>query len=196
MPSHSNKCLSNWNSGEPCDCIVGEPPAASPGDLQADLYTRHPDGFRRVGDLFFVPCPDTSSDPARLTHAPDRADRLAPNGGDSGRSNGITDRVTCSCGGVMFGDGNAHTSACPAFEGIRPRATSPGVDVLATLDRAQALVNDLSKGTKRWTMCVPPQADDPDMLLSGAFTDAKELIQELRAELAAARAIIAERAKC
>ena len=30
--------------------------------------------------------------------------------------------VPCHCGGVMFGDGNAHTKECPCFEGASPQA--------------------------------------------------------------------------
>ena len=56
-----------------------------------------------------------------------------------------------------------------------------------TREKALQCISDLCEGRKRWVMCVPPQDDDPDLLLGGVIYDQGKLITDLEAQLTALR---------
>jgi hypothetical protein len=62
--------------------------------------------------------------------------------------------------------------------------TKPSVDSTSEmLDKALALVCELSEGKRRWTLSVPVRLDyDPDMVIGGAIRAAKARITELETE--------------
>ncbi len=52
------------------------------------------------------------------------------------------------------------------------------------IERAMQHVGDLCAGRKTWRMCVPVQADDSDVLITGALRRAREEIERLTAIVA------------
>jgi len=62
-----------------------------------------------------------------------------------------------------------------------------GLDaIVARRERAMQELGDICAGRRRWTMCVPVQPDDSDILLAASLRDVLTLvahIKELRARL-------------
>jgi hypothetical protein len=56
-------------------------------------------------------------------------------------------------------------------------------EIRRLLDRARQEVYALSAGTRRWSMSIPPRADDSDMLLCEAFDKLEAALLALPADL-------------